>query len=394
LKILQLTYESFGSPFGFGGAGVRAYEIYKRIKDRHDITLLCLKYPEAQDGYCEGLKHIFVGTESTSRTKSVFLYTIKASDYVRRYGRNFDVIIENFLPAIPYFSRFLTKTPVILQIQGIMGSHSLRKFNLLYGLPMYIVEKVYPLLYDTFIYVTDKTRRSLAGDPSIKENHEGNTGDIQINDREISTVIPNGVSSELLNMPREEEDDYLLFLSRVDAYTKGLDVLIDAFEHISQQFQGLQLLLAGYEFDSTEKLFRKLPAETRKRARYLGFVSGEEKRKLISRAKVFVLPSRHEAHPVSALEAMACGKPVLVSDIPELRYIGDNGLGLTFRSGSSQDLAEKLSRLLENSELRQRLGNKGREYASRFLWDKSASLFERFILEVVKNRKAQDRRVP
>ena len=33
MKILQIIYESFGSPFGFGGAGVRAYEIYKRLKD-------------------------------------------------------------------------------------------------------------------------------------------------------------------------------------------------------------------------------------------------------------------------------------------------------------------------------------------------------------------------
>ena len=50
MKILQLIYESFGSPFGFGGAGVRAYEIYKRLKARHDITFLCMKYPEAIDG--------------------------------------------------------------------------------------------------------------------------------------------------------------------------------------------------------------------------------------------------------------------------------------------------------------------------------------------------------
>jgi hypothetical protein len=38
MKILQLIYESFNSPFGFGGAGGRAYEIYKRLTERHDIT--------------------------------------------------------------------------------------------------------------------------------------------------------------------------------------------------------------------------------------------------------------------------------------------------------------------------------------------------------------------
>jgi hypothetical protein len=68
MKILQLTYESLGSPFGFGGAGVRAYKIYKRLKDRHDITLLCLKYPGVTDCEIEGLRHIFVGTESSRNT--------------------------------------------------------------------------------------------------------------------------------------------------------------------------------------------------------------------------------------------------------------------------------------------------------------------------------------
>ncbi len=86
MKILQLIYESLGNPFGFGGAGVRAYEIYKRLKDRHDITLLCMKYHGARDGEIEGLKHIFIGTESKSLAKSVFSYTVKAANFVRRYG--------------------------------------------------------------------------------------------------------------------------------------------------------------------------------------------------------------------------------------------------------------------------------------------------------------------
>ena len=51
MKILHLLYESKGDYFGIGGVGIRAYEIYRRLKDRHDITLLCKKYPGAVDGY-------------------------------------------------------------------------------------------------------------------------------------------------------------------------------------------------------------------------------------------------------------------------------------------------------------------------------------------------------
>ena len=172
MKILQLIYESFGNPFGFGGAGVRAYEIYKRLKDRHDITLLCMKYPRARDGEIEGLRHIFVGTESKSLIKSVLAYTVMASNYVRKYGRNYDVIVENFLPSTPFFSRFLTETPVILQVQGVMEKHSLRKFSPFYAMPMYVVEKFYPSLYggcigELYLELLSSNRTSLLLRPRI-----------------------------------------------------------------------------------------------------------------------------------------------------------------------------------------------------------------------------------
>ncbi len=365
MRILQLIYESISSPFGFGGAGVRAYEIYKRLKERHEITLLCMKYPKVMDGEIEGLRHVFVGTESNSLTKSVLSYTFKAAKYVRRHGKDYDVIVENFLPATPFFSRFLTKTPVILQIQGIMGLHSIKKFNPLYGLPMYIMEKIYPRLYDRFVFVTDV-----------------NVDKLMRKSKQYS-VIPNGIDRELLHINEEEEHDYILFLSRIDIYTKGLNIVIDAFRLVSDKFKELRLVLAGYEFNSTTKLLKRVPMGLGERVSYAGFVSGEEKMRLLSRAKVFILPSRHESYPVSILEALACGRAVLVSNIPELRYIGENGIGLTFKSGSSQDLSEKLSLLLENGKLRQSLGDKGRRYASQFLWDDMALRSERFLFEVV-----------
>jgi len=364
MKILQLIYESLGNPYGTGGGTIRAYEIYKRLKERHDITLVCMKYPGARDGDIQGLRHVFVGTESKSLTISVLAFTLKASQYVRKYGNNFDVIIENFIPMTPFFSKFLTDTPSILQVQGITGLHSFKKYNLLYSLPMYVVESTYPLLYDKFIFVTD------TGMDKLKKRSRQNA------------TIPNGIDKELMCIRVEKENDYILFLSRIDTYTKGLDILLDAFVSVSGRFKNLTLLLAGYEFNSVDKLIQRVPEDLRERVSYAGFVMGEEKLKLIAEAKIFVLPSRHEAHPVSILEALACGKAVIASDIPELGYIAENGIGLSFRSGSSKDLAEKLSVLLEDKVLRKQLGDKGRIYASQFLWDEIALKFENFLIEV------------
>ncbi len=364
MKILQIIYESFGSPFGFGGAGVRAYEIYKRLGERHKITLLCMKYPGARDGEINGLKHIFLGMESNNLTASVLAYTLAASVYVARHGGKYDLIVENFLPTTPFFSRLLMKTPVILQVQGVMYEHSFRKFSPLYSIPIYIVERIYPYIYDTFIFVSEVTREKVL---SERTKHLS------------CPVIPNGIEKSLLDTTTTD-GDYILFFSRIDIYTKGLDLLIKAYEELCIRHSGLKLLLAGYEFDKWETLLENLSPDVTRGVEYRGFVSGVEKEKLLLGATFFVLPSRHESSPISIIEAAACGKAVVTADIRELSFVKQNEIGLTFESGNYGDLASAMETLLSDESLRLFLGENGREYARKFQWDNIALKFEEFII--------------
>lgn len=375
MKILQLIYESLGSPFGYGGAGVRAYEIYKRLKDGHDVTLLCMKYPGARDGEIEGLRHVFVGMESTSLTGSVLAYTLQAANYVRKNGKGFDVIVENFLPSTPFFSTLFTRTPVVLQVQGIMEKHSFRKFHPFYAIPMNAVERFYPALYERFIFVSPVTKEKVMGRLKGKTVH--------------CHVVPNGIDGELLKAA-PEDGDYILFFSRIDIYTKGLDILVSAFNRIASDYPAMRLVLAGYEFDRFETLVARITPSLRDRVEYAGFVTGERKRRLLSRATFVVLPSRHESSPVSILEAAACGKPVLVSDIPEMGFVGKNDFGLSFPSGSTDGLVEKMKALLGDEQKRATMGKRGREFSAQFLWDHIALQFENVLNDsAVRSRAAE-----
>ncbi|KJR41862.1 glycosyltransferase [Candidatus Magnetoovum chiemensis] len=364
MRILQIIYESIGNPYGFGGAGFRAYEIYKRLIDRHDITFLCMKYPGAKDCPIGGINHIYVGAESESLYRSVFLYTISAARFIKRYGGDFDIIVENFLPSTPFFTRFLTKTPVVLQIQGLWGLHLTRKFGAFFGLPMFLIEKIYPRLYDTFLLVTDVNMNKI----------------VRASSR--FSVIPNGIDEEFFNSDYSQED-YILFLSRIDIYHKGLDILADAFEIVLKKYPDVRLVLAGHEADSVDSLIGHLPKYVRDRISYVGFVSGAEKIRLLSKARLFVLPSRIEAHPISIMEALGAKRAVVVSDIEELKFIGDLNIGVTFKSGSKTDLADKMSMLLESNGLRDELGMRGRSFASNYLWDNIAIEYEKFLSELV-----------
>ncbi|HWR88828.1 MAG TPA: glycosyltransferase family 4 protein [Dissulfurispiraceae bacterium] len=364
MKILQLIYESAGSPFGFGGAGVRAYEIYRRLSDRHDITLLCMRYPGARDGMRNGLRHVFAGIESSNLVKSVFSYSLRASLHVMRHGRDYDVIVENFLPSTPFCARFLTTTPVVLQIQDFWGRHTFKRYPLLYALPMFVVEKFYPRLYNKHIYVSDVTKERFHSSSAFP-------------------VIPNGVDEELF-LPAAGGERHVLFMSSIDLYKKGLDLLLGAFAGLSGDGGCVPLVIAGAgrDLDNLRSAAEKLPDGTKDRIRIPGWLSGADKTAALRDALFVVLPSRHEAQPISLLEAAACGKPCIVSDIPELSFVERGGFGVTFPCGSREGLLEMMRLLLSDAGLRRKMGQRGREYARSYRWDSVALQFENTLKNI------------
>ena len=191
-------------------------------------------------------------------------------------------------------------------------------------------------------------------------------------------VIPNGYDPRLLNLA-PEESDYLLFLGRLHIDQKGLDILSKAL-----RCSGSRLVIAGAGKDEakTRTLFRD--AVETGRAEFVGFVNGGRKADLLRTCLFMVAPSRYEGQPLTMIEAAACGKPVIVSDIPELAYTVAAGFGLSCRRGDARDLAEKIDLLLQNRSLRQDMGAKAREYARSFTWDNVAADYEAYLTEAAK----------
>jgi glycosyltransferase involved in cell wall biosynthesis len=365
MRILHLLYESKGDPFGIGGVGIRAYEIYRRLQERHDVTLLCKKYPGARDSRIEGLRHIFVGTESMSLTKTLLSYAYRASQFVKRNSPDYDIIIEEFSPAIPTYYQLFIRKPVVLQVQGHTGKLYFRKYNLLYAVVLSLSEVLRTGFYTNFIFVNHEMKNKLY---LKRETH--------------SVVIPNGISSELLDLP-DDERDYILYIGRIDVFGKGLDVLLDAYREFFQSFPRIRLVIAGDGRDRErfQSILVKLPEETRKHIELPGWVSGEKKSSAFSKALFVIFPSRHEVQPIAVLEAMGSGKAVLVSDIPEFRFVKDIGAGTEFKTGEARSLARAMKELLTNSG-RKEMGQRGREWVRGLTWDAIALRYEAFLHEI------------
>jgi glycosyltransferase involved in cell wall biosynthesis len=169
--------------------------------------------------------------------------------------------------------------------------------------------------------------------------------------RTDTVMIFNGVTIPVLR----EQNDYIESIgvkSRMYVFAlgrfveeKGFDLLIRAFTRINHK--NFKLVIAGDSDHDTKysKLLKKL-AQTND-VILTGFIKGQNLQELFSHASLFVLPSYHEGLPISLLEAMSYGLPVLASDIPANKQV-DLPENRFFISGNEESLVESLDKQLSN----------------------------------------------
>lgn len=160
---------------------------------------------------------------------------------------------------------------------------------------------------------------------------------------------------------------------------KNLARLVDAFARIAaeRRCDDVRLVLAGdYSGDpfySEYGRLRRIVAERGLQARVVfpGFVPDDELAGLLNRSAFLVLPSLMEGYGLPAIEAAACGLPVVVtvaSPIPELLGVG----ALAVDPYRTEELRAAMIRLLEDGELRGTMGDAGLAAAARLTWDAAA----------------------
>lgn len=157
--------------------------------------------------------------------------------------------------------------------------------------------------------------------------------------------------------PSIENGNYILFLG-TPWHVKGLDLLIKAFNSICSSYDGY-LKIVGHLSKDDLKFIEKLIGENKK-VIIQKPVFYEEAQQIIHNCDFLVLPSRTEAMGRVLLEAMAHKKALVGSSADGIpTYLIDNEYGLIFKSGDSVDLANKILRLIENPELKQKFAENG-----------------------------------
>lgn len=159
----------------------------------------------------------------------------------------------------------------------------------------------------------------------------------------------------------DENSNIILFVGGLDAahYFKGVPVLLEAFSKIEQHAK-LVIVGKGENKEKFEQIARDLHISND--VIFTGFVDDQELVDLYNMANVCVLPSteKNEAFGIVLIQAMACKKPVIASNLPGVRVVVENNKnGFLVQPNNAKDLADKIDTLLLNPHKAEEFGNYG-----------------------------------
>jgi glycosyltransferase involved in cell wall biosynthesis len=197
------------------------------------------------------------------------------------------------------------------------------------------------------------------------------------------TVIYNGIDERFATPPPEDkmraieeryqlQGEFALYVGNVKPH-KNVERLLDAFHLVRQSgLEDLKLVVIGDDISKYAALRRAVHRyNLHKYVRFLGFLPDETLAVVYRLAAVFVFPSLYEGFGLPPLEAMACGTPVVTSNVSSLpEVMGD--AALLVDPYSAEAIADAMQRVLTDTTLRSDLSARGLARAGEFSWERSA----------------------
>ncbi len=191
--------------------------------------------------------------------------------------------------------------------------------------------------------------------------------------KEKIIVTPGGIDAELIAKAKKQGKKFdACFVGRMHAQ-KGIHDLASAWKTVCKKIPGAKMAVIGEGPMKRilEEAARKEKME--KNFEFFGFIDGKQKYSIMKGSRIFLFPSTYESFGMSALEAMACGKPVIAYDLPVYSE-HFKGAIITVPLHNHSALAENAIFMLRNRTLAENMGKKAKKAAAGFTWKATAEM--------------------
>ncbi|MDH7506306.1 MAG: glycosyltransferase family 4 protein [Candidatus Thermoplasmatota archaeon] len=353
----------FGNPIGefYGGISTHMKYLTKYLSNYPDLQLVLLTFGENDSNYKkDGIEYVVLKRLKFGK----FLYPFEIFYDLFRLEKKINEIDPDLIhiqSTSPNFSLFgihmLKKFPIVITIHGY--------FNQEYKIHT-VIRKIF---YRTFCAPIEKL--ALSKIPYIIVLCPQIENIIQKFTKSKISIIPNGIDlGYIQKINSYEKKDYpaIFFLGYLTK-GKGVEDLIKAIQLVKIKFDNVKLYIGGIgpHMTKLQKLVQDL--NLKENVTFLGLLDGKEKFAYMKAMDIFVLPSYWESFPVVLLEAMACGKPIITTDVGGNPYAVINGTnGFLVKPGDCYELSEKIIKLLNDKDLIKKMGEESLKRADDFDW--------------------------
>lgn len=335
----------------------------------HKVTVLCCAFEGAPpEEVIDGIRIIRRGSRNTFNFIVPFQYR-----KLRREG--FDVVVDD-INKIPFYTPLFVREPLVGLSHHFFGTSIFREAGSIAGGYVYFSEKMVDYIYKgiPFLVVSQSTL-----DEFVARGFR----------REDFTLALNSIDHERLHPTGVPDTPYpsIAYFGRLKRY-KSIDHILRAFVQVRRELPDAQLIIIGRGDFQPELARIATELGIADVTRFTGFVSDEEKLRLLQEAWVVVNPSMKEGWGIVNVEANACGTPTIAADSPGLRdSVREDYNGFLYPYGDVDALATKLLLLLRDTELRERLGRNAIDFARSITWDDTASATVQVLQTAVEQRR-------
>lgn len=367
MRILVANWQDLENPQA-GGAELHLFELLSRLAGwGHQVRLVCSGWPGAPS-------RATVQGVAVERHGGRHTFALVGRRAVRRALVNQppDILVED-VNKLPLFLAGLTTRPCCVLVPHLFGATAFQEVSWPMAATVWLAERGIPRAYRRagFHAISESTRDDLVarGVPAS-----------------MIRVIHPGVDAVRFapspGLDRTAAPSFL-YVGRLRRY-KGVQYAIEALAIARRQRPDLTLTIAG-SGDDRPRLEGIVATQGLGAAvRFAGFVSEDEKIRLLRTAWANLFPSPKEGWGITVIEAAACGTPSLASDSPGLRDSVRHGhTGLLVPHGDAAALAEAMLALAAAPERVASLGAAARHWAESLSWDAAASATEAQLEELV-----------
>jgi len=380
MKIVMIA----GNPIGksYGGVAVHVDYLTKHLSNFKDITLIVVTFGEENSTYEKNGIQFFVFKRLTYgkylSPLQIFYDSLRINKLIKKI--NPDLIhIQSTVPTFSLSGISLAKKyKVVLTLHGYFKEEY--KFHT--G-----VEKIFNRILSTPLEkrALKKIPNIITVCPQIKEM-------IQKSTQSNIFVAPNGIDIKAIQTikPLKPRENHTIFYIGVLNKRKGVDDLIRAIPLVKNEIKDIKLYIAGAgpDLNKLKNLTKNLNLE--ENVKFLGFISEENKFSYMKSTDIFVLPTYWESFPVVLLEAMACGRPIVTTDVAGNPFaVIDGTNGFLVKPGNCRQISEKLIYLFKNEEMMKRMGEESKKRAEMFDWSIIAQQTKDIYLKINESQKVE-----